>query len=249
MNRLKLQASVDEIQPRRTSNVHGGPELALRESLPRTQIGGAGSPMRKGDLDVEWHGDKMAGKEEDGAARPGGHVAPEQDVEVEVEVAGYANDLDGSCPGGTATRDGPPREQVGPGEEVEVEAGDGHDGIVRVALVLHCPVGGGIPDEAEAIVIRRSNTSEEGWRGDEEWYVLDVRVVYGIVGHEVMHIVTALPPSYGETRAEIANEDSNERVNHEVVPAMCESAALCRVVPRADILKGLSYVIPRCPAS
>ena len=38
-----------------------------------------------------------------------------------------------------------------------------------------------------------------------------------MVGDEVVDIVTALPPSHGQTTAQIANEYSNERVHDDVV--------------------------------
>ena len=39
-----------------------------------------------------------------------------------------------------------------PREEVEVEAGDAHDRIVCVALVLDCYVGEGVPVVGEVVV-------------------------------------------------------------------------------------------------
>jgi len=66
---------------------------------------------------------------------------------------------------------------VQPGEEVEVEAGDAHDGVVGVVLVLHGPVGGAVPVVGEVVVAGVEGV-EEGGGGGEYGDVLDVGVVF-----------------------------------------------------------------------
>ena len=54
---LELQAAVDEVEPLRAGDVHGGAELTLSERLARAEIRGAGAPVGEGDLHVQGHGD------------------------------------------------------------------------------------------------------------------------------------------------------------------------------------------------
>jgi hypothetical protein len=150
----------------------------LRERLAWPEIGGAGAPVGEGDLHVQRHGDQVAGEQEDGARGPSGDVAPEQDVEVEEEVDADAEDFGRASPPHLALGTGARREQEAPGEDVEVEAGEGHDGVVGV--FLHCDGDGcyGVPDEFEAAVVGRFHGFEHCWGGCEERDVLDIRVVF-----------------------------------------------------------------------
>lgn len=150
---LELQAAVDEIEPLRAGDVHGCAQLALSERLAGAEVGGAGAPVGEGDLHVQRHGDQVAGEDEDGAGSPGGNVAPEEDVEVEEEVGADAEDFGGARPPHFALGDGAGREEEAPGEDVEVEAGEGHDGVVGVLLHEDCDLGDGVPDEFEAAVV------------------------------------------------------------------------------------------------
>ena len=69
----------------------------------------------------------------------------------------------------------------------------------------------------DAVVVGASQALEEG-RGDgEEGHVLDVRVVGGGVGDEVVDVVVALPPAAGEAAEEIGDQDADAAVGVEVV--------------------------------
>lgn len=153
VHRLELQAAVDEIEPLRAGDVHGRAELALREGLAGAEVGGAGAPVREGDLHVQGHGDQVAGEDEDGAGGPGGDVAPKEHVEVEEEVGADAEDFGGARPPHLALGAGAGGEEEAPGEEVEVEAREGHDRVVSVLLHADCDGGDGVPDEFEAAVV------------------------------------------------------------------------------------------------
>lgn len=150
---LELQAAVDEVEPLRAGDVHGRAELALREGLAGPEVGGAVAPVREGDLYVQGHSDQVAGEEEDGARGPGGDVAPEQDVEIEEEVDADADDFGGARPPHGALVAGARGDQEAPGEDVEVEAGDGHDGVVGVFLDGDGDGSDGVPEEFEAAVV------------------------------------------------------------------------------------------------
>lgn len=51
----------------------------------------------------------------------------------------------------------------------------------------------------------------------EEWHVLDIRIVFGRVGNDVVDVVIAFPPAAGESTEEVGDEDPNDRVCVEVV--------------------------------
>jgi hypothetical protein len=149
---LELQAAVNEVEPCRARNVHCCAQLALRERLSWAQVGGASAPVGERNLHVQRHRDEVACYEEDCAGGPGGNVAPEQHIEVKEEIAAYGGDFGRARPPHSALSAGTARQKEAPGEDVKVEAGDGHYGIVSVLLHSDSDGGGGVPDEFEAAV-------------------------------------------------------------------------------------------------
>jgi hypothetical protein len=101
---------------------------------------------------VQRHCDEVACDEEDGAGGPGGNVAPEQHVEVKEEIAADGGDFGRACPPHCALGAGTSGQKEAPGEDVKVEAGEGHYGIVSVLLHSDSDGGDGVPDEFEAVV-------------------------------------------------------------------------------------------------
>jgi len=95
----------------------------------------------------------VAGEDEDGARGPGGDVAPEEHVEVEKEVGADAEDFGGARPPHLALGAGAGREEEAPGEDVEVEACEGHYWVVGVLLHSNCDRGDSVPNEFEAAVV------------------------------------------------------------------------------------------------
>lgn len=216
MHGLKLQPAVDEIQPGRALHVHGGAQLALRERLAVAQVRRRHRPVRERDLHVQRHCDDVRDEHERDAQGPGGEGAPEEAVAEEGPVAEHECDLGRARPGGGAEVCGAGRQQVQPGEEVEVEAGDGHDGVVGVGLVADGEVGEGVPDVGE-VVVGGVEGLEEGGGGGEEGDVLDVGVVFGVVGYEVVDVVAGLPPADAQAAAEVGDEHADQGVGDEVV--------------------------------
>ena len=176
MDGLELQAAVDEIQPGRTVDIHGGAELALGEGFRLAEVGGGHGPVGEGDLDVEGERGEMAHEDKRHPEGGGGDGAVEEAVAEEIPVAAHEGDFRGAGPGGGAEVGAAGGEQVQPGEDVEVEAGEGHDGVVGVFLVGEHEGAGGVPGEGE-VVVGAVEVGEEGGRGGEEGGVLDVGVV------------------------------------------------------------------------
>ncbi len=77
--------------------------------------------------------------------------------------------------------------------------------------------GGEFVKEVGEVVVGGVQGAEEGRRGGEEGDVLDVRVVFGMVGDEVVDVVAAFPPANGEAAAEVGDEDADEGVGDKVV--------------------------------
>lgn len=64
MDRLELQATVDEVQPLRTVHVHGRSEHLLGKRLVDAQVRRAHGKMTERDLYVQWCGNHVAHEEE-----------------------------------------------------------------------------------------------------------------------------------------------------------------------------------------
>ena len=227
MHGLELQPAVDEIEPGRAVDVHGGAQLALREGFGVAEIGRRHAPVRERDLHVQRHRDHVGDEDEGDAERPRRDAAPQHAVAEQHPVATHARDLDGAGPGRGAEVGAAAREQVAPGEHVQVEARDGHDGVVGVRLVGDDDGGEGVEEVGE-VVVRGVHVAQQGGAGGEEGDVLDVRVVFRVVRDEVVHVVAALPPADGETAAEVGDEGADEGVGDEVVG----DAAVAGVVGR-----------------
>ena len=91
--------------------------------------------MGERDLHMQGHGDDVRDEHEGDAEGPGGEGAPEKQVPEEEPVCCHGYELCFSGPGCAAKIGGAGGEKVEPGEEVEVEAGDAHDGVVGIGLV------------------------------------------------------------------------------------------------------------------
>ncbi|KFY77510.1 hypothetical protein V499_03140 [Pseudogymnoascus sp. VKM F-103] len=148
---LELEATVDEVQPRGAVDIHGGAQLLLGEGLGGAEVGGRHAPVGERDLHVKRHGDNVRHEDEGDADGPGGEREPEQAVAEEVPVAGHEEHLGGAGPGCRALVGGARGDQVQPGEEVEVEARDAHDGVVGVLLELDGDLARAVPGEVEVV--------------------------------------------------------------------------------------------------
>jgi hypothetical protein len=212
---LELKASVEKVQPSRAFDIHGGAELALGEALGWAKVGGRHTPVAEGDLDVQKHGDAVGNEDKSNSDGPGGESAPQKSVAKDGPVASHEGNLNRAGPPSRAKVGGTGGHEVEPGEEVEVEASNGHDGVVRVLLVGDEEVGGGIPDKGK-VVKGAQDGAEVGGRGGEEGHVLEIGVMLGHVCDEMVNVVRALPPSDAQTTAKVGDEGTNQRVGDEV---------------------------------
>lgn len=94
----------------------------------------------------------MGDQDESDANRPARKGAPDYAVAEPEPVAGNEGNLSRPHPGCDTTAAFGSVDEVMDREEVEVEAGDTHDGIVGVLLVLDGEVGECVPDEGEVVI-------------------------------------------------------------------------------------------------
>lgn len=225
VDRLELEAAVQPVQPLGAVDVHGGAQLALREGLGGAEVRVRHAPVGQRDLDVQDHGDGM-GRQHKGHARgPVGQGAPDEAIAKHGPEASHKDHLEVARPPRRAELRAARREEVAPRKKVQIEASDGHDGVVGVLLVRHKGVGGLVPDELE-LVEGGKDALEIRRRRREEGHVLVVRVVFGHVGDEVVDIVGALPPADGEAVAKVADKGANDGVSHKIA----RDAAVPRIV-------------------
>lgn len=74
-------------------------------------------------------------------------------------------------------------------------------------------------------------------RDCEKGHVLDIRIMFGLVGHDVVYIVTSLPPSQAQPSKIVGNDDSNHSVNMKVV---CDTHV-------SSIMGGENELMPEAP--
>jgi len=113
-----------------------------------------------------------------------------------------------------------------PRQGVKVESSKGHDRVVGEFLPGNNQIGSLVPDKAELIKGAKDGL-EVGGRSDKERHVLEIGVMLGHVGDEMVDIVRALPPAYGETTAKIGNEGSDQGVDDKIAGNSTVSSVVC----------------------
>lgn len=201
--------------------------------------------MRERYLDVQRHGTEV--RDED-KAEPDPPIGQRVNEGTEHgPVAGHRDDLCGSSPPSRSEGSGARRQQMSPAEQVQVEASDGHDGVVGVLLIrqknLACP----IPHKGEFVIGRKDAAELRGARSEKR-SVLDVRVVLGCVGDEVVHVMGRFPPADTETATKVGNEYADKGIRDETLRDASMTGVMCGkhyLLPKACEEKGRCEV-PLC---
>lgn len=107
---LELQTPMDEIQPRRTFDIHGCSELMLGEALRFANIARRHRPMRQSDLHVQRHRNDMRDQYKHYTQRPGGNTPPDETIAEKKPIHAHEADLCRTCPCGGAERGGTARQ-------------------------------------------------------------------------------------------------------------------------------------------
>lgn len=119
-------------------------------------------------------------------------------------------------PAGDAVAGAEAAEEVFPAEPVQVEAAEGEERVVGVVLDAEGVLGDGVVGH-EAVVVGAAEGGEEAVGDGEEGHVGDVRVVFGVVGDEMVDVVVALPPAEAEAAEEVGDDDPDDGVGREAV--------------------------------
>lgn len=103
-----------------------------------------------------------------------------------------------------------------PAQAVEIEAAESEDGVVEEMLVSNCELGNGVAFH-DAVVVGAAQRLEKSMRYREKGHMLDVWIMFGGVGHDVVDVVVPFPPAEAESAEEVGDYDSNYGVVGEIV--------------------------------
>lgn len=216
MDGLELKTTVEEVEPGRAVDIHGGAEHSLRERLVDSHIGGGHGEVRKRDLHVQRRGNHVRDEKEGKPAAPVRNRAVHHSIaKPDPEKDLTANLKPPMPPGGTFLR-GLAREKVFPAQTIQVETSKQEDGVVKVVLKAQEEVCSSI-EFHDAVVVGAAKAGKEAMGNGEEWHVFDIRVVFGGVRHDMVDIVAAFPPPQAESSEIVGDNDTNHRVDVEVV--------------------------------
>lgn len=216
MDGLELQTAVEEVEPGRAVDIHGGAEHSLWERLVDSHVGGGHGEVRKCDLHVQRRGNHMGDEKEGKPAAPVGdrpvhHSIAKPDPEKDLA----ANLKPPMPPGGTFFR-GLAHEEVLPAQAIQVETSKQEDRVVEVVLEAEKEVCSSIKFH-DAVVVGAAKAGKEAMGNGEEWHVFDIRVVFGGVCHDMVDIVAAFPPPKAESSKVVGDNDTNHRVDVKIV--------------------------------
>lgn len=133
---LELQTAVEEVQPGRTVDVHGGAQHLLGKGLVDSQVGRGHGEMRQCDLDMQGGSDNVGDQEECEAATPVGDRFVHHAVAKPVPEKDLTTKFEPDVPPRRALLRGLALQQILPAQAVEVEPCQHHDGVVGVVLNL-----------------------------------------------------------------------------------------------------------------
>lgn len=231
VNSLELKAAMEEVQPGRTVHIHSGAEHLLREGLVDSEIRRRHGEVRKRDLHVQGSCDHVGDEKEKNA------VAPVWDGSIKHAISKprpekyLAAQFEPAVPPSWALLWSLAQEEIFPTQPVKIKATKEKDWVVQVVLKFQQELSYSIEGH-DAVVIRAAEVGHKAMRDCEEWHVFDVRVMLWRIGHNMVDVVIALPPSQAETSQIVCNNDSDDRVDMKVV----SNAHMAGIMSREDEL-------------
>jgi len=127
---------------------------------------------------VKRESDHVRDKDKHDAHRPAGEAAPQEAVPEPVPIATHEGNFGRASPPGFSKGGCILPHQMNPGEEVQVEPRNRHDGVVVVLLNRNQDICSFIPEEDEASVVGGFDGAEEGWGCGEQRSILDIGVMF-----------------------------------------------------------------------
>src|SRR3954469_5414189 len=109
---------------------------------------------------------------------------PEEDLSNKLEVE--------MPPGGTLPRS-LALQQILPAQGSEIETRERHDRVVKVILELEEELSWNVKGH-DSVVVCAPKAGKEPMRDGKERNMLNIGVVFGLVGHDMMHVVASFPP-------------------------------------------------------
>jgi hypothetical protein len=140
-------------------------------------------------------------------------------------------------------------QKVLPAKAVEIEAAKEKDRVIQVLLILQSKLRYDV-EFHYAIIICATEVCEKAVRYGKDRHVLNVRIMFRRIGHNVMDIMIALPPSQAKTPKIVCNNNPNYRIDvevvrythmsrimgseHKLVPKKAQEEARCAVPTKAE---------------
>ena len=216
VNGLELKATVEEVQPLRAVNVHGGAQHALREGLVGPQVRGRHGEVGKRDLHVQRAGDGVRDHEENEAVPVAVDGLVHDPVPEPVPKENLPRKLEMAVPPRRTMLGGLALQEILPREAVEVQSGEHHDDVVEIVLQGDEESGSDVVLH-DTVIVGGPQVGEETVRDGKEGQMFDIRIVLGTVGDNMVHVVIALPPAQTQPTDEVCNDDADDSVDMKVV--------------------------------
>lgn len=130
VDRLELQAAVEEVEPLGAVHVHCSPQHALGKGLGDAQVGSAHCKVTERDLDVEWRCDHVADHDKGKAAGCCRDALVDETVAEPSPEEDLTCNLEPSVPPCWSLARTEAKDEVFPAESVQVEAAHSEDRVV-----------------------------------------------------------------------------------------------------------------------
>ena len=216
MDCLKLKATVEEVKPLRTVDVHGRAQHLLSKGLMDTEIRRAHREMRQRDLHMQRRSESMADEHEPKPTEVVWHGFIDDTVAVPSPKHHHASHLIVSMPPRRSLLWPFPAQKILQRQPVQVEASEQHNRVVRVMLNAHQDLSRCIVFH-DPLVVCRSEALQEAVSDSEYRDVLDIWIVFWVIRDQVVNIVVELPPARTQAAEIGCNGHSNGRVGRKVV--------------------------------
>lgn len=194
---------MEEIQPLGAIDIHSGPQHLLGEALIDAQVRSGHGKVRQGDLHMQWHGDHVADHHIHESLPVGLETVVEHTVSEPVPEDYEATQLEVPVPGRNTPARSQSHDQVLQGQTVQVESAEKKDRVVEVMLIPHAELGESVVWQ-NTLVVGREYAAEESVGDGEEREMLDIRVMLGVIGDDMVDLIPAVSPTVNASESESA---------------------------------------------
>lgn len=143
--------------------------------------------MRERDLNVERHSNGVADHDKDEAIPVGRKSLVDQTVTKPIPEEDLPSNLEPAVPSSSSLPRAFSEDKVLPREAVKIESSKAQDGIIKVVLNGHNDLSKGIVRQ-NSLVVGGKQVSEKTMADGKERQMLDIGIVLGVVGNNVMNL-------------------------------------------------------------